>query len=97
MNNIQQPSLDSFISSSLFQEIAQLGMIDQEITDMQELTEVGRKCLFVFIQENATGPSLGLEENDYKNLTIEGEDMIPGLKGTNFLKAAKLSFEVRGM
>lgn len=97
MNNIQQTSLDSFITSPLFQQIAQCGMMDQEIIDNQELTDIGGKCLSVFIQENATGPSLGLEENDYKSLTMEGEDMIPGLKGTNFLKVAKLCFEVRGM
>lgn len=95
MLRIEQTQLDAFISSTLFEQIAYSGHLDEEITDFTQLTHTGVKCFSLFLQENSTGPSIGLKEDEYKDLSMEGEDMIPGLKGVNFLKVAKLSFEVR--
>ena len=47
-----------------------------------------RKCLFVFLQANCTGPPLDLPPGDRSRLSLDGEDATSNLVGAQYLATA---------
>lgn len=60
----------------------------------EALLSLGIDSLWVFIQENSTGPPRGLAADCSEELSRDGEDLVSNLKGTWFLHLASLVFTV---
>lgn len=60
--------------------------------DNTDLLKTGISLLLIFIQENISGPTLGLNRTSSESLEQDGEDVITYLFGSEYLATARLIF-----